>query len=108
MWRAGLRSELLNAGSAKVCFHHERKFGSIFERGHTKYANIFNRHKNTKNSEEWPFEMTTMTDGKEIQSVPGFQLCRSCSEEAQTHCHNVSEVKDYDIAIASDLKHLGS
>ena len=29
-------------------------------------------------------------------------MCRSCFEEAQTHCHNVSEVEDYDIAIASD------
>ena len=46
--------------------------------------------------------MAKIPDGKEIQSVPGFQLCRSCFEEAQTHCHDVSEVEDHDIAIASD------
>ena len=34
--------------------------------------------------------------------MPGFQLCRSCFDEAQTNCHDVSEVEDYDIAIASD------
>ena len=43
-----------------------------------------------------------MLDAKDIQSMPGFQLCRLCFEEAQTHCHDVSEVEDYDIAIASD------
>ena len=43
-----------------------------------------------------------MLDAKDIQSVPGFQLCRSCFEEAQTHCHDVPEMEDYDIAIASD------
>ena len=43
-----------------------------------------------------------MLDAKDIQSVPGFQLCCSCFEAAQTHCHDVPEVEDYDIAIASD------
>ena len=46
--------------------------------------------------------MAKMLNAKDIQSMPGFQLCRSCFEEAQTHCHYVSEVEDYDIAIASD------
>ena len=47
--------------------------------------------------------MAKMLNAKDIQSMPGFQLCRSCFEEAQTHCHDVSEVEDYDIVIASDL-----
>ena len=46
-------------------------------------------------------KMAKILDPKDIQSMPGFQLCRSCFEEAQTHCHDVSEVEDYDIAIAS-------
>ena len=36
---------------------------------------------------------------KDIQSIPGDH---SCFEEAHTHCHDVSEVENYDIAIASD------
>ena len=28
------------------------------------------------------FEMAKMLDVKDIQSMPGFQLCRSCFEEA--------------------------
>ena len=43
-----------------------------------------------------------MLDGKDIQLVPEFPLCRSCFEEAQTHCHDVSEMEDYDTTIASD------
>ena len=46
--------------------------------------------------------MAKMLEGKDIQSVLEFQLCRSCFQEAQTHCHHVSEVEDYDITIASD------
>ena len=46
--------------------------------------------------------MAKVLHGKDIQLVSGFQLCHSCFEEAQTHCHDVSEVEDYDIAIASD------
>ena len=93
LWRAGLKNELLNAASTKVCFHHELKFGSSFERLHTK--TVKGGHKIT-------FEMAKMPDGKDIQLVPGFQLCRSCFKEAQTHCHDVSEVEDYDITIATD------
>ena len=58
--------------------------------------------KNRKGGPLIPFEMAKMLDGKDIQSMPGFQLCRSCFEEPQTQCHNVSEVEDYDIAIALD------
>ena len=48
------------------------------------------------------FEMAKILDVKDIQSMPGFQLCCSCFEGAQTHCHDVSEVEDYDIAKASE------
>ena len=58
--------------------------------------------KTAKGGHKITFEMAKMLDVKHIQSVPGFQLCRSCFDEAQTHCHDVSEVEDYDIAIASD------
>ena len=58
--------------------------------------------KTLKDGHKIAFEMAKMLDGKDIQSIPGFQLCRSCFEETQTHCHDVSEVEDYDIAIASD------
>ena len=58
--------------------------------------------KTEKGGHKITFEMAKMLDGKDIQLVPGFQLCRSCFEEAQTHCHNVSGVEDYDIAIVSD------
>ena len=84
-----------------MCFHHELKFGSVFERRHTKCANIFNKHKKTvKGGQKITFKIAKMLGGKDIQLVPGFQLCRSCYEEARTHCHDVSGV-DYDIAIAS-------
>ena len=92
-----MRRELLNVGSAKVCFHHELKVGSVFER------QIYSTDtKTVKGGHKITFEMAKMLDAKDIQSMPGFQLCRLCFEEAQTHCHDVSEVEDYDIAIASD------
>ena len=47
-------------------------------------------------------KIAKMLDAKDIQSMPGFQPCRSCFEEAQTHCHDVSDVEDYGIAISSD------
>ena len=80
-----------------MCFHRELKVGSVFER------RIYST--DTKNSKGWPqitFQMAKMLDAKDIQSNHGFQLCRSSFEEAQRHCHNVSEVEDYDIAVASD------
>ena len=58
--------------------------------------------KTAKIGHKIPFKMAKMLDAKDIQSMPVFQLRRSCFEEAQTHCHNVSEVEDYVIAIASD------
>ena len=48
------------------------------------------------------FKMAKMPDAKNIQPMPGFQPCHSYFEEAQTHCHDVSEMEDYDITIASD------
>ena len=58
--------------------------------------------KTAKGGHKITFKMEKMLDAKDIQSMPGFQLCCSCFEEAQTHCHNVSEVEGYVIAIASD------
>ena len=58
--------------------------------------------KTVKGGHKITFEIAKMLHMKDIQSMPGFQLYRSCFEEAQTHCHDVSEVEDYDIAIASD------
>ena len=58
--------------------------------------------KTVKGGHKVTFKMEKMLDAKDIQSMPGFHLCRSCFEEAQTHCHDESEVEDYDIAIASD------
>ena len=92
-------SELLNAVSAKVCFHHELKLGSIFER------RIYST--DTKNSKRWP--QNNIQDGKNarcerhsINAMPGFQPGHSCFEEAQRHCHDLSEVENYDITTASD------
>ena len=59
--------------------------------------------KTAKGGHKIAFKMAKMPDAKDIQSVPGFQPGHSCFEEAQTHCHDVSEVEDYDITIASDL-----
>ena len=80
LWRAGQGSELFNAGSAKVCFHHELKFGSVFGRRHTKCANIFNRYKKktVKGGHKITIKMAKMLDGKDIQLVPGIQPCCSC------------------------------
>ena len=50
--------------------------------------------KQLKDGHKITFEMAKMLDAKDIQSIPGFQLCRLCFEEAQTHCHDVSEVED--------------
>ena len=58
--------------------------------------------KTVKGGHKITFKIAKMLDAKDIQSMPRFQLCHSCFEEAQTHCHDVSEVEDYDIAIASD------
>ena len=58
--------------------------------------------KTVKGSHKIIFEIAKMLDRKDIQSVPGFQLYCPCFEEAQTHCHDVSEMEDYDIATASD------
>ena len=93
-----MRSELLNAGSAKLCFHHELKVGSVFER--QIYST--DTKKKVKGGHKVTFEIAKMLDVKDIQSMPGFQLCRSYFEEAQTYCHDVSEVEDYDTTIASD------
>ena len=92
-----MRSELLNAGSAKVCFRHEPKVGSVL-----KDEYIQQTQKTVKGGHRITFEMVKMLDVKDIQSMPGFQLCRSCFEEAQTHYHDVSEVEDYDIIKVSD------
>ena len=58
--------------------------------------------KTVKGGHKITLKIAKMLDAKDIQSMPGFQLCHSCFEEEQTHCHDVSDVEDYDITIASD------
>ena len=68
----------------------------------SKDENIQQTQKTVKGGHKITFKIAKMLDAKDIQSIPGFQLCRSCFEEAQTHGHDVSEVEDYDISIASE------
>ena len=49
--------------------------------------------KTEKGGQKITFKKAKMLDAKDILSVSGFQLCCLCFEEAQTHCHNVSEWK---------------
>ena len=79
-----------------MCFHHQLKVSSVFER------RIYSTDtKTVRGGHNITFNIAKMLDAKDIQSIPRFQLCRLCFEEAQTHCHDRSEVEDYDIAIAS-------
>ena len=68
---------VLNAGNAEVCFHYELKISSVFERRiySTDTKTVKGRHNIT-------FDTAKMLDAKDIPSIPRFQLCRLCFEEA--------------------------
>ena len=83
----------MNSRSAKYVFIMNLKLAMFL-----KDEYIQQTQKTVKGSHKITFKIAKMLDAKDIQSMPGFQLCRSCFEEAQTHCHDVSKVEDYDIA----------
>lgn len=84
LWRAGKRNLASNCENLKICYHHEAKLGSIFEKKNTKCCNLFRVHKNNvKGGHKISLELASRLSELDYDCIPGWQFCRNCYGKAQ-------------------------
>ena len=84
LWRAGKRNLASDCANLQICYHHEAKLGSIFEKKNTKCCNLFKVHKNcVKGGHKISLELARKLSEQDYDCIPGWQLCRNCYGKAQ-------------------------
>ena len=90
--RAGIKMENAPSKSLKICYHHEWKFGTAFEKRFKNFCDLFKNHKNkVKGGHKISLELAKMLVAVGIDCVPGTQLCRSCYDKATTYAETDQE-----------------
>ena len=81
-WRAGLSE--CESSIETICRSHKWYFAEQFKRQFTKCCNAFGKHtKKVKGGHVVTVDIATELRNKNIEVIPGWQLCRSCYEETK-------------------------
>ena len=89
LWRGGMRDCITDSKQLHICYHHNAKLGSNFEKRFTKCCNLFKvRKQNVKGGHKISLNLATILVEQGYECVPGWQLCRTCYSNAQKNESN--------------------
>ena len=94
LWRGGKKECVTDAEQLQICYHHNSKLGTIFEKRFTNCCNLFKIHKRNVNSQakgghKISLHLATKLVDDGYECTPGWQFCRTCYDNAQKNEANV-------------------